>query len=130
MQCQASYTGAYIPTTSAAVTVTDYSINTTTANVTFSTAPVAGAVLTYSGTYQGVTTPTPQQFGTGNGTQTSFALSLPPGAPAPITTPYYMEYRVGANMGLSAQFINLLNNASYGIMPQCAGIRYAVVQES
>ena len=130
MQCQASYTGAYIPTTSAAVTVTDYSINMTTANVTFSTAPVAGAVLTYSGTYQGVTTPTPQQFGTGNGTQTSFALSLPPGAPAPITTPYYMEYRVGANMGLSAQFINLLNNASYGIMPQCAGIRYAVVQES
>jgi hypothetical protein len=130
MHVQGAVTGAYIPTTSAAVTVTDYSINTTTANVTFSTAPVTGAVLTYSGTYQGVTTPTPQQFGTGNGSMTSFMLSLPPGAPAPISTPYYMEYRIGANMGLSAQFVNLLNNASYGIMPTCAGIRYAVVQES
>jgi hypothetical protein len=124
------YTGAYIPTAGTAVTVTDYSINMATAVVTFSSPPISGAILTYSGTYQGVTTPAAQQFGTGNGTTTAFTLTLPPGAPAPITTPYYMEYRVGANMGLSSQFLNLLNAPSNGIMPTCAGIRYAVVQES
>lgn len=130
-QCEAgAVPTAYIPTTSAAVTVTDYSINLLTAAVTLASAPVTGAILTWNGTWQGVTTPAPQQFGVGNGSTVAFTLSYPPGAPAPITTSNYMEYRVGANMGLSAQFINLLNTAAYGIMPTCAGIRYAVVQES
>jgi hypothetical protein len=48
----------------------------------------------------------------------------------PVTTPHLMEYRVGANMGLSAQFINLLNSPQYGIVPSCAGTRYTVIQET
>jgi hypothetical protein len=49
---------------------------------------------------------------------------------APVTTPYYMEYRVGAELGLSDQFITLLNTPLYGIIPTCTGIKYAVIQES
>lgn len=49
---------------------------------------------------------------------------------APVTRTLYMEYRIGANMGISSQFLNILNNPSYGIMPKCAGIAYTVVQES
>lgn len=49
---------------------------------------------------------------------------------AAITADHYMEYRVGANMGLSSQFVNLLNSAQYGITPSCAGTKYLVVQES
>ena len=47
-----------------------------------------------------------------------------------ITTPYYMEYRMGASIKFSGQFIELLNSAQYGIMPTCSGIKYKVVQES
>ncbi len=50
------------------------------------------------------------------------------GVPA-VTKPYYMEYRVGPNMNFSAQFLNLLNEAQYGLMPSSAGISYAVIQE-
>ena len=48
----------------------------------------------------------------------------------PITEDHYMEYRVGAGLGLSSQFINLLNSEEYGICPSNAGTRYLVVQES
>ncbi len=48
---------------------------------------------------------------------------------AVVTKNMYMEYRVGPEMNLSAQFINILNNQEYGIMPTCAGVGYAVVQE-
>jgi hypothetical protein len=53
-----------------------------------------------------------------------------PFAVAPVARTMYMEYRIGANMGLSAQFLNIMNTPQYGIMPKCAGIAYAVVQES
>lgn len=46
-----------------------------------------------------------------------------------VTTPYYMEYRMGSGIKVSGQFIGLLNDTRYGIMPTCAGIRYTVVQE-
>jgi hypothetical protein len=48
----------------------------------------------------------------------------------PVTTPLYLEYRIGKNMGLSAQFVNLLNTTQYGIVPTCAGSSYLVVQET
>jgi hypothetical protein len=121
---------SYIGTTSAPVTVTDYALDSSNGNVTFAVAPPTGAALTWSGTWNWATTPAPQSFGTGNGSTTAFTLSQPPGAAKPITTPMYMEYRIGAAIKLSAQFLNIINNPSIGIMPTCAGVKYAVVQES
>jgi hypothetical protein len=43
--------GAYIPTVAAAVTVTDYSLNSNTGLVTCAAAPVAGAILSWTGGY-------------------------------------------------------------------------------
>jgi hypothetical protein len=40
-----------------------------------------------------------------------------------------MQYHIGANMPLSAQFINLLNNRQYGITPQLSGVPYTVIQD-
>jgi hypothetical protein len=95
-----------------------------------SVAPSNGAALTWQGTWNWATWTAPSQFGTGNGSTTIFTLTAPPGAVKPITNAFYMEYRIGANMGLSPQFVNILNNPSYGIMPTCAGVKYAVIQES
>jgi Protein of unknown function (DUF2612) len=56
--------------------------------------------------------------------------TITPSASVPaITTPHYMEYRVGPNMGISSQFINLLNSQEYGVAPSVAGVKYLVVQE-
>lgn len=112
------------------LTVTDYTLDTSSGEVTFATAPVTGAALTWEGTWQWATTPAPQAFGTGDGSTTVFTLTPPPGAVPPVTQTSYMEYRIGANMNLSSQFLTIMNTPAYGIMPQCAGIKYAVVQES
>lgn len=40
-----------------------------------------------------------------------------------------MEYHVGPNSQLSDQFLNILNNPEYGIMPQCAGVKYTVIKD-
>lgn len=58
---------------------------------------------------------------------TAPAQSLVP--TAPVTTDLHMEYRIGANLNLSAQFINILNDPKYGILPSCAGTSYTVIQE-
>ncbi|USN16414.1 hypothetical protein PLUTO_00980 [Luteibacter phage vB_LflM-Pluto] len=47
----------------------------------------------------------------------------------PISDPFTLEYRIGPNMGLSAQLITLLNNETYGITPTCAGSKFTVVLE-
>jgi hypothetical protein len=110
----------------------NYTLNLTTGAVAFTTAPVSGAVLTWSGSWNLQTIPTssPQQFGTGNGTATAFTLTKPPGAAAPVTKDHYMEYRIGANLIISGQFLNLLNSPQYGITPSCAGSSYKVIQET
>lgn len=110
----------------------NYTINQTTGAVTFGSghAPAAAAVLTWSGHWNFANTSAPIQFGTGNGTNLSFTLVNAPGAVPPVTQSGYMEYRIGPNMGLSSQFLNLLNSPQYGITPSCAGIKYLVVQES
>jgi hypothetical protein len=122
--------GLVIRTSGATASQTDYTLNTTTAAVVTGFTPLTGAELLWSGTWQWATTVGYQQFGTGNGSNVNFTLTAPPGAIPPVTQSNYMEYRVGANMGLSSQFLTLLNNPAYGIMPQCAGTAYAVVQES
>jgi hypothetical protein len=129
---QGTSEGQYIPTTSGTATRTDYTLNAATGAVVTAVPPANGAVLTWSGTWQWASTTSPQQFGTGNGTNEDFTLTAPPGAIPPVSGPVsnYMEYRVGPGIGLSSQFINILNTPAYGIMPQCAGIQYAVVQES
>lgn len=121
---------AYIPTNGAAVALTDYTLDAETGEVTLAQAPAVGAVLTWEGSWGWAETAAPQEFGVGNGIQTDFTLTKPPGFAGDVTQSNYMEYRVGAGMGLSDQFLNILNDPSYGIMPQCAGIKYAVVQES
>ncbi len=47
----------------------------------------------------------------------------------PITTPYYMEYRIGSGLGLSDSFVQTLNESSFGLIPSFTGTRYAVIQE-
>jgi hypothetical protein len=55
----------------------------------------------------------------------------PSGNPVSIpANPSYLEYRIGPNLGISPQFIDLLNSPQYGIIPCGAGSRYLVVQES
>lgn len=122
--------GSYIPTAGSTATLTDYSLNTTTGALTMSVAPANGAVLTWQGTWDWASWTSPNQFGVGNGSTVNFQLTKPPGAVTPITNAFYMEYRIGANMKLSSQFVNILNNPAYGVMPQCAGVKYTVVQES
>lgn len=41
-----------------------------------------------------------------------------------------MEYHVGPNLPVSAQFLNILNNREYGITPQSAGVPYTVIQDA
>jgi hypothetical protein len=122
--------GLAIRTSGATASQTDYTLNLTTGAVVTGFTPPTGAELFWSGTWQWATTQGYQQFGTGNGSNVDFTLTPAPGAIPPLTANNYMEYRVGANMGLSSQFLTLLNNPAYGIMPQCAGTAYAVVQES
>lgn len=109
--------------------VAAYSVNVNTGVVTFTTAPANGAAVTWTGSFNQAIAGTPVNIGTGNGSNKTFTLTAP-GIVNPVTTTNYMEYRVGANMGLSAQFITLLNSSQYGICPSCAGIKYLVVQES
>lgn len=56
------------------------------------------------------------------------ATELASGDRVPLTKALTMQYQVGPNMNLSSQFINLLNNQTYGLVPQCAGTSYSVVQ--
>jgi hypothetical protein len=125
-----SVAGVVIKTSGATASQTDYTLNTSTGAVVTSFAPLSVDELFWSGTWQWATTQGFQQFGTGNGSNVDFTLTAPPGAIPPLTESNYMEYRVGANMGISSQLLTLLNNPAYGIMPQCAGTAYAVVQES
>lgn len=120
---------SYIPTTAAATSETDYTLNATTGVVTFAAAPITGAALTWTGGYNQAIVSTPYAFGTGNGSTVNFTLKAP-GSVAPITQANYMEYRIGANTGISSQFVNLLNSPQYGICPSCAGVKYLVVQET
>lgn len=98
--------------------------------VTFATAPVTGGVLTWSGTWNGQTF-TNAPLGTANGSQVSFGLTPNPanGQILPISGPFYMEYRIGAGFSISPNLIQLLNSPQYGIVPTCAGSRYAFIQE-
>jgi hypothetical protein len=121
---------SYIPTTGSDATVTDYTLNASTGAVVMAVAPANGAILTWQGSWNWSSWTSPNQFGTGNGSNVDFTLTNPPGGAKPITQQYYMEYRVGASLNFSSQFLTILNNPAYGIMPQCAGTAYAVVQES
>lgn len=120
---------SYIPSTTASASETDYTLNSSTGVVSFAAAPVSGAALTWTGGYNQAVVTTPYAFGTGDGTTTNFTLKAP-GSVTPISQASYMEYRIGANTGISSQFVNLLNSQQYGICPSCAGVKYLVVQET
>jgi hypothetical protein len=49
---------------------------------------------------------------------------------AAVTTPMYMEYRVGQSLNISANLINLFNDPVYGklFMPSNATVKYLVVR--
>lgn len=128
MRVTGSVIGAYIPTTNVNVTVKDYTLtNALTGAVTLAVAPVTGAALTWTGNLYNGSTSTPLAFGTGNGSQTTFTLSNPPGGTPPVANNMFLSYRIGPSMGFSAQFINLLNSPQYGIVPTCAGSGYEVI---
>lgn len=48
---------------------------------------------------------------------------------APVVGAMKMEFRIGANFPVSAQFISTISNQVYGIMPTAAGVSYTVIQE-
>lgn len=49
-------------------------------------------------------------------------------APPPASN-FLLDYHFGPNMGMSPQFINLLNQTQYGILPSCAGSKTTVYQD-
>jgi Protein of unknown function (DUF2612) len=59
---------------------------------------------------------------------TAPAQTLTPSVP--VNKPLYMEYRIGAGLPISGQFLNLMNSPQYGIVPSCAGTSYKVIQEA
>lgn len=48
---------------------------------------------------------------------------------APITDAMKMEYRIGANVLISPQFVATISTPEYGILPTTAGVNYTVIQE-
>jgi hypothetical protein len=78
MHIQGAEAGSYIPTTTAAVTVTDYTLSGNV--ITFATPPAPGAALTWTGTYTSATVTaqtsvTAQQFSSGDGATSTFTIS-------------------------------------------------------
>lgn len=67
----------YIPTTTTAVTVTDYSTDSA-GKVTFASAPASGTALTYKDPWS---TNAYRHFGVGDGTTTQFSLPFAPATP-------------------------------------------------
>jgi hypothetical protein len=118
-------TSAMIYDNGVLVPTSDYTIDYTTGLVTFTTAPMMGMLLTWAGEWGTYSFSTPALFGTGNGTTTMFYLPTV----QPINKPYYIEYHIGANMGISSEFINLLNSPQYAIAPVGAGSSYLVIQD-
>lgn len=119
--------GDLIETTDGPVTRTDYTSDGGT--ITTAVAPAISATLDWEGTWATGATSGPTEFGVGNGSNTSFQL-VAPGFQVGVATPFRLEYRVGAGMGLSSQFINLLNDLpEYGILPSSAGSKNVVIQE-
>lgn len=60
----------------------------------------------------------------------STATDVQPLTPTPpVANAMEMEYRIGANFPVSAQFINTISDPSWGIMPTTAGVKYTVIQE-
>lgn len=123
---QSATLSSYIPTTSATVTRTDYTQSG--ADLTMAVAPVVGAELTWTGHY-GIKPVVDQLIGVGDGSDTTFTIPAN-GSPTAVPAPFNLQYQVGPEMGLSAQFINLLNDAKYGIMPSAAGSKVIVNQET
>lgn len=46
-----------------------------------------------------------------------------------VPGPFRLEFRIGPNMGLSAQFIRFLNNPANGVLPSMAGSLSIAIQE-
>lgn len=113
-------------------TQTDYVLNKSTGSVTMGFVPENAAVLSWTGSWRSVAVTDPQQFGTGDGTTTVFQIPPPAPAAQPISGAFQVEYRFGAGLNLSAQFINLLNDtqSTYGILPSFAGSKVTAIQET
>ena len=77
----------------------------------------------------------------GNGVSGAYGwgMQLVPGADPGIYYPagsianpppkFRLDYHFGPGMGMSPQFINLLNQTQYGILPSCAGSKTTVYQD-
>ncbi|WGN90798.1 hypothetical protein [Burkholderia phage vB_BglM_WTB] len=121
------FAGDLIKTTAGSVTLLDYALQG--AQVTTGQPPAIAATLDWDGTWA-TGSATANVFAVGNGEQTEFTLTAP-GFQGGVDVPFRVEYRVGAGMNLSSQFINLLNNEpQFGILPSCAGSKSIVIQES
>lgn len=105
-----------------------YSVNTSTGTITMSSAPANGTELYWSGSW-GQQSVTQQLFGTGDGSAVSFTLSKPPGYVGAVESENDLEYRIGANLGLSVQLVNLMNEQP-GLVPTLSGKSYKVIIES
>lgn len=118
-----------IPTTTAAVTRTDYTLNASTGAVALAVAPPSTATLYWTGSWGQQTITDQQLFGTGDGTTVSFTLSKPKGFVGPLASGNNMEYRIGSGLGMSSQLVNLMNTQE-GLVPSISGYSYEVILES
>lgn len=120
---------ADVPTSTAYVV--DYSLTSaSTGTIKMGQPPLDGAKLSWTGSWQGADQPTPVDFGTGDGSTVNFSLRPPLSLTTPTDAPFKLEYRVGPNMGLSSQLINLLNDESLELLPRTAGVKAVVIQEA
>lgn len=111
---------SYIPTTTAAVTTTDYTIDSA-GNIVFAQAPLSGAVLSWSGTYLNARTSQTVSvagltFANGDGFSTAFSVAPKYGYPCGYGVAGYY----GSQLLPSQMFLIAYRPASAGI-PNIAG---------
>lgn len=120
---------ADVPTS--VTSVVDYTLSdATNGGVTMGQPPLAGAGLYWTGNWNGATQSSQLEFGTGDSQKTAFVLSEPLSLTSPTAGAFQLEYRVGPNMGLSSQLINLLNDETMELLPRTAGVKATVIQEA
>jgi len=127
---RSSIIGRYIPTADVAVGETDYTLtNAATGTVTTTFTPATGVKLYWDGTWGSADVNEPMLFGTGDGANKVFTVTKPKNAVLPVSTTYGLEYRIGPAMGISGQFLVLMQNDDVRILPTFAGVKAKVIQE-
>lgn len=119
----------YMQTLDNAVTQTDYTVNTSTGAVVTGYTPTAGVKLLWQGIWGAGSAEPSQEFGVGDGTTVNYQINMPANYNEPVDGIMAVEYRIGPELAVSGQFLQLLRDPSVGVLPQFSGVRYSVIQE-